>query len=181
MKKSNIKYLAAAILLMGIFSNAYAEEKQNELSAFMYINDPIEPTGQDPTVTMYASYGRYLTEQLAITGSITTTASGGFSMGGIGFGGKYYFSAGRKGDVVPFVLAELQFGAGGDNTTDIYYTNIAAGGGASFFITETASIDGRLVYQAGSTTATTYTAFGTFDSTYDSSSMLLTIGITQRF
>lgn len=182
MKKMNKKYLLAAILATAISSNAFAEEKKNEISAFVYANKQIDPAGQDPMVTVYASYGRFLTERIGITGSVNVTKAGGFTLGGVGIGGKYYFKVGQKGDFVPFVVAELQFGLGGDATTDIYYTNLAGGGGASLFITETASIDGRLVYQVGSQSVTTYyTAGGTVDSTASTSAVLLTLGITQRF
>lgn len=176
----NKKYLVAAILATAVSSNAFAEEKKNEISAFVYATKQIDPA-QDPMVTVYASYGKYLTERIAITGSVNVTKSGGFSLGGVGFGGKYYFKVGQKGDFVPFVVAELQAGLGGDASTDIYYTNLSGGGGASLFITETASIDGRLVYQVGSQSVTTYTGFGTYDSTVSTSAALLTLGITQRF
>lgn len=177
----NKKYLLAAILATAVSSNAFAGEKKNEISAFVYANKQIDPAGQDPMVTVYASYGRFLTERIGITGSVNVTKAGGFTLGGVGIGGKYYFKVGQKGDFVPFVVAELQFGLGGDASTDIYYTNLAGGGGASLFITETASIDGRLVYQVGSQSVTTYTGFGTYDSTVSTSALFLTLGLTQRF
>jgi len=175
------KYIVAGLLAILAASNAYAEEKKNELSAFLYVNNQITPSGQDPTVTVYASYGRYLKERVVLTVSASMIASGGFTMGGPGVGVKYYFKTGQKGDFVPFLSGEGQFGLGGDANTDIYYYNLAVGGGASYFVTETASLDGRLVYQLGSMTTTTYTGFGSFDSTSSTTAMLLTVGLTQRF
>lgn len=177
----NKKYLVAAILATAVSSNAFAEEKKNEISAFVYANKQIDPAGQDPMVTVYASYGKYLTERIALTGSVNVTKSGGMNMGGVGVGGKYYFKVGQKGDFVPFALAEIQVGSGSGSGFTLYYGNIAVGGGASYFITETASIDGRLVAQAGTQSTTTSTTFGDYTSSNSTSAVLLTVGLTQRF
>lgn len=176
MKKMNKKYLVAAILATAVSSNAFAEEKKNEVSAFIYANKQTDPD-QDPLVTVYASYGRYFKERIAVTGSINITKSGGMNMGGVGIGGKYYFKVGQKGDFVPFVLAELQLGMGSATGADLYYYNISAGGGASYFVTETASIDGRLFLQKGATDA----CFGGYCNSQSTTAVMLTAGLTQRF
>lgn len=191
----NIKHMVVAILAIGISANAFAEEKKNEISAFVYANQQLDPSGQDPMLTVYASWGRYLTQRIALTVSGNVTGSNNFSQGSVGVGGKYYFKVGQKGDFVPFVTAELQVGGGGTDTADWTSYNIAAGGGASYFVGETTSIDGRIVYQLGSQTTTTTTqqaylcGFGTavcyrtvdVTSTSSTSAMLLTVGLTQRF
>jgi len=177
----DIKYLAAAILAAAVSSSAYAEEKMNEISAFVYANKQITPSGQDPMVTIYASYGKYIRERIAITGSASITKAGGTNMGSVGFGGKYYFKVGQRGELVPFVNAELQLGHGsGTGYTQNFY-NLAGGGGASYFITETASVDGRIVYQIGSASTTVNVFGGQATSSQSTSSIMLTAGLTQRF
>lgn len=177
----NKKYMVAAILATVVSSNAFAEEKKNEISAFVYANKQITPSGQDPMVTVYASYGKYIRENVAITGSVNVTKAGGTNMAGVGFGGKYYFKVGQKGDFVPFVNAELQLGFGSGTGYTESHVNLAGGGGASYFITETASIDGRLVYQVGSSSTTIDVFGGQSTSSQSTSSLLLTAGLTQRF
>lgn len=188
-----IKYIVAAILAIGLSANAFAEEKKNEISAFVYANQQLDPSGQDPMLTVYASWGRYLTERIALTVSGNITGSNNFSQGSVGVGGKYYFKVGQKGDFVPFVTAELQVGMGGTDTADWTLYNIAAGGGASYFVGETTSIDGRIVYQLGSQSTTTSTTqayacgfsvcyrYVDVTSTSSTSAMVFTVGLTQRF
>lgn len=173
----NKKYIVAAILATAVSSNAFAEEKKNEISAFVYANQQTNPSGQKPLVTVYASYGKYIRENIAITGSVNVTKAGGTNMGGFGIGGKYYFKVGQKGEFVPFALAELQLGMGSSSGLTLYYGNIAVGGGASYFITETASIDGRLQYQAGSTDS----CLGGYCSSSSTSAIMAIVGLTQRF
>ena len=177
----NFKYIIAGLLVFVASTNAYADEKKNEISAFLYANKTTTPSGQDPIVTMYGSYGRYF-GRFALTVSGIVTKAGGSNMVFGGVGGKYYFKAGQKGDFVPFLTAEIQLNVGSSGSTDLYGYNIAGGGGVSVFITETASLDGRLVYQTGSTTATTYGGLGGYtDTTYSTASALFTLGLTQRF
>ena len=176
----NSKYIIAGLLVFVASSNAYAGEKKNEISAFLYANKTITPSGQDPIAILYGSYGRYF-GRFALTVSGIVTKAGGSNMVFGGVGGKYYFKAGQKGDFVPFLAAEIQLNVGSGDSMDLYGYNIAGGGGVSVFITETASLDGRLVYQTGSTTSTTYTRFGPRDSTFSTASTLLTLGLTQRF
>jgi len=177
MNKMNKKYLIAAILAIAVSSNAFAEEKKNEVSAFIYANKQTSPSGQDPLVTLYASYGRYFKERIAVTGSINLTKSGGTNLAGFGVGGKYYFKLGQKGDFVPFALAELQLGEGSGSGAQLYYMNVALGGGASYFITETTSIDGRLFLQKGSLES----CVGGPCNTSSTTALNLTAGLTQRF
>ena len=69
--KMNIsKKLLAVAILAAVSSTAFAAEKGNELSVYGNIQDQISPsTGSGTTTTINASYGKYMTDRLLITGS----------------------------------------------------------------------------------------------------------------
>jgi hypothetical protein len=174
--KMNIsKKLLAVAILAAVSSTAFAAEKGNELSVYGNIQDQISPsTGSGTTTTINASYGKYMTDRLLITGSAFIMDNTGFKMITAGVGTKYYFKVGQKGDFVPFVAGSVQLGSinisgvGSGNTF-----GLDLGGGASYFVTETASLDGHIdgVFGSesigGNSTSTTNLNF--------------TVGITQRF
>lgn len=164
------KYLVAAILAIGISSNAFAEEKQQEISVSGNFTSQISPSGGSNTMFLLGHYGRYFKPQILGTVNVMAMNSGSsFNMFGAGVGGKYYFKVGQKGDFVPFVDADVMIitlKVAGTSTTPF---QISAGGGASYFLTETASVDGRASLQFQSASGNTSTLFN------------VVVGLTQRF
>jgi hypothetical protein len=168
------KKLLTVAILAAVSSTAFAAEKGNELSVYGSVMDQISPsTGSGTTTIINASYGRYMTDRLLITGSVFVMNNTAFKEVTAGVGTKYYFMVGKKGDFVPFVGGSVQLGTidvgGGSGTT----FGLDLGGGASYFITETASIDGHVDAVFGSVSYS-----GNNQST---TNLNLTVGITQRF
>lgn len=167
------KKLLAAAILAAASTSAFAAEKSNEVSVYGSIISQSTPTSST-TAIVYASYGRYLTERLLITGSASKFDGGGaFKMTTVGVGVKYYFKSGKQGDFVPFVAGSMNVGSidVGNNTGTT--VGVRAGGGASYFLSETASVDARLELVAGDQT------IGGFSQS--TSSTEFTVGLTQRF
>lgn len=166
----NKRYLVAAILAIGISSNACAEEKQQEISVSGNFTSQLNPSGGTDTLFMLGHYGRYFKPQVLGTVNVMAMKSGSsYNMFGAGVGGKYYFKVGQKGDFVPFVDADVMvitLKIAGTSTTPF---QISVGGGASYFLTETASADARASIQAQSASGSTSTLFN------------LVVGLTQRF
>lgn len=166
----NTKYLVAAILAIGISSNAFAEEKQQELSVSGNFSSQLSPSGGTDLLNLNGYYGRYFKPQILGTVNLMAMTTGSsFNMFGVGVGGKYYFRVGQKGDFVPFVNADvmvISMKSGNFSSTPF---QIAAGGGASYFLTETASIDGRAALQFRASSGT------------NSQLIDVTVGLTQRF
>lgn len=171
------KNILTVAILAAISSTAFAAEKGNEVSVYGSIINQTSPGPSSTTTIVNASYGRYFTERLALIGNVTVLNAGSAKATTLGVGAKYYFKSGQKGDFVPFVAGSLNVGTmdfgGGSGTT----IGIRAGGGASYFVSETASIDARLELVAGSQ----YVTVGGFSSTNSMSSTEFTVGITQRF
>lgn len=189
------KYAVAGIaaFLVVISTNVFAEEKNQELSVFGFINSPSEPDG-DPIILMNATAGHYFTPQLLGTLTVTMFGAGDLSSVGFGFGGKYYFSDGKKGDFVPFVLGEFMLSSSYmytyPTTIDTSTTEFVFGGGAAYFLSETASFDARYTLKSGTTESSmeTFTCnnfscpgYQTTTSTYDTASTEILFGFTQRF
>ncbi|MBI5625815.1 MAG: hypothetical protein HY935_01225, partial [Nitrosomonadales bacterium] len=156
----NKKYLVAAILAIGISANAFADEKQQEIGINgNYINQ-VSPSGGTDTLLVFGHYGRYFKPQILGTVNVMVMNTGSNSnIFGAGVGGKYYFKVGQKGDFVPFVDADVMvitLKVAGTSTTPF---QISAGGGASYFLTETASVDGRASIQFQSASGNTSTLF----------------------
>lgn len=166
----NKKYLLAALLATAISSNAFAEEKQQEISVSGNFTSQLDPAGGSDTLFLLGHYGRYFKPQILGTVNVMAMKSGSsYEMFGAGVGGKYYFRVGQKGEFVPFVDADvmvISMKSGNFSSTPL---QIAAGGGASYFLSETASIDGRASLQLQSASGTNTTLFN------------VTVGLTQRF
>lgn len=184
------KYAIAGIaaFLSIISTNVLAAEKQKEVSIFGYYNKPTEPAGQDPTLLINLSEGIYFTDKFLGTLTMTALGSGNFTSLGVGLGVKYYFSIGKTGDFVPFVVADFMLTQGyldmTATSTDTLSKEFVFGVGGSYFINETASFDTRFVHRGGTTDSTTdrWTfPYGSSSSSYDSASNELTVGFTQRF
>jgi hypothetical protein len=172
------KKLLAVAILAAVSTSAFAAEKGNEVSVYGSIMDQVSPsTGSGTTTVINASYGRYMTDRLLITGTAFVMNNAAFKETTVGVGSKYYFMAGKKGDFVPFVAGSVQLGTinltGGSGTT----FGISLGGGASYFVTETASVDAHADAVFGSE----YITVGGYSSTTSTTNLNLTVGITQRF
>lgn len=172
------KKLLTVAMLAAVSSTAFAAEKGNEVSVFGSIINQTSPSPSLTTIIINASYGRYVTERLTVTGSVFKFDSGAGAsksqLTSVGVGVKYYFKSGKQGDFVPFVagsvnVGTIDVGAAGSGST----LGIRAGGGASYFVSETASVDARLELAAGTM------SIGGFSQ--NTSSTELTVGITQRF
>ena len=169
-----LKKILAVAILAAVSSTAFAAEKRNEVSVYGSIINQSTPTSSTTSI-IYASYGRYFTERLLLTGSVSQFDAGGaIKMTTVGVGVKYYFRSGQKGDFVPFVAGSLNvgsidMGASGTGST----IGVRGGGGASYFLSETASVDARLELVAGNQ------SMGGFSQS--TSSTEFTVGLTQRF
>lgn len=166
----NIKYLVAAILATSLSSNAFAEEKQQEISVSGNFTSQVDPSGGSDTLFLLGHYGRYFKPQILGTVNVLAMKSGSsFDMFGAGVGGKYYFKVGKKGEFVPFVDADVMVISVKSGNVSSTPLQIAAGGGASYFLSETASIDGRASLQFQTESGNNTTLFNVM------------VGLTQRF
>lgn len=170
MQKINKTYLVAALLALGMASTAFAEEKQQEIGINGFYQNQVSPSGGSDTLFVQGHYGRYFKPQLLGTVNVLGITSGSVSQTiGAGVGAKYYFKVGQKGDFVPFVDADvmvLAVKAGIWTSTPV---QVSAGGGASYFLSETASFDARAALQF-------QTANGV-----NTTMLNVTVGLTQRF
>jgi hypothetical protein len=172
------KKLLAVVILAAVSSTAFAAEKGNELSVYGSIMDQVSPsTGSGTTTVINASYGRYMTDRLLITGSAFVMSNTAFKETTAGVGAKYYFMVGKKGDFVPFVAGSVQLGSINMGVGSGATFGLDLGGGASYFITETASLDGHVDAVFGSD----YMTVNGNSSTTSTTNLNLTVGITQRF
>ena len=85
-------------------------------------------------------YGYYFTPQLVGTLGITRVSASGFGATDVVIGGKYYFSIGRKGSLVPFVDGQI----GTTKTDTSRDRRWQLGGGVSYFVSESTSFDAGL-------------------------------------
>jgi hypothetical protein len=166
------KKILTITILAALSSTAFAAEKSNEVSVYGSLINQSTPASSTSTI-VNATYGRYLTERLLLTGSVTVFNAQSFKMGTVGVGVKYYFGSGQKGDFVPFVAGSVNVGTIDTGAASGTTAGIRAGGGASYFVSETASFDARLELVAGSQ------SIGGFSQS--TSSTEFTVGLTQRF
>ena len=168
------KKLLAILFLAAISTSAFAAEKQGEISVTGSISTTSQDTGGSTTMTFVnLSYGAYITEQLVITVSdfIMISDSVGFNL--LGLGAKYYLSAGKKGDFVPFGEAGLNLGFISTPLDILDTSGFYIGGGASYYMTETASADGRLTFSSQNVSG----IYGSYSQTQTQ----FLVGLTQRF
>lgn len=170
MKKTNKTYLVAALLALGITSTAFAEEKKQEIGVNGFYQNQVSPSGGSDTLFVQGHYGRYFKPQLLGIVNVLGIKSGSTSQTfGAGVGAKYYFKVGQKGDFVPFVDADVMVLAVKSGIWTSTPIQLSAGGGASYFLSETASFDGRAALQ-----------FQTADGV-NTTMLNVTVGLTQRF
>jgi hypothetical protein len=144
------KLVLPAIVAIAFSGGALAQEKNSEISVFGLVQSQTKPSGGSSFGTIYGAYGFYVLPQLVVNVNVSwsgssTPGGGSSSSTGLGAGLKYYFSAGKKGDFVPFVggdvMGQSMSGGGGNLTiTDLYV-------GGSYFLSETASMDVKGQYQ----------------------------------
>jgi hypothetical protein len=139
-------------------SQAFAQAQRNEVSAFASFQHTTTSTntgGSDITTNNYlvnGSYGYYFSPQLVGTVGLTyNLTEGGAGDAGkssttfLEVGAKYYFGNFRRSAWVPFVTGAVgvvsfsnsDSGSGGE---------FHAGGGVSYFLTESTSIDPSIEY-----------------------------------
>jgi opacity protein-like surface antigen len=145
-------------VVLALLTLPAAAQGLNEVSIFGSWDDVREPSDIEQT-TIHLRYGRYMTPQIVATAGISRTSFDGsgvdFTMTSLTIGGKYYFAERRASAIVPF--ADVAIGvaatdAPGQDGTDFTWE---LGGGASFFLTESTSVDASLRYYNTSTDVTT--------------------------
>lgn len=115
------------------------------------------PGNQTSTSTfLYGSYGYYFTPQIVgeVAANIFTTQSGGSTTGvtTVGVGAKYYFSAGKQGEFVPWVTGELDATSINAGTVSGSGVGVSGAVGATYWLTETAGPYADLRFRSSSVT-----------------------------
>ena len=144
----------SAIALFATAGTAFAQQQQNEISLFGNLQNSKSSAAGSQSYNqgnISAAYGRYFMPQLVgrvlINSSFSQSAGGGtntFTLAGVG--AKYYFKAGKRGDLVPFVDVQV-LGGGNNQSPKVTYTSWNGSVGGSYFLTEAASFDASLGYQ----------------------------------
>lgn len=146
-------------------SNAFAAGKSREFSIDA---NYIDVQGQGAASVLNVAMGNYLTPKVAIMGELMSNRNFGYTGTSIGFGGKFYFMDGFRGDLVPFAgvglaLRQSQTATDNNHASTQYDVNM----GVSFFMTDVTTVDAKLRFLNFNDSSPAITMF--------------TAGFTQRF
>ena len=156
MKKT--KALALGALFALVSGAAAAQTFKNEIAFFGTLDDVSEPEDIELMV-LNLRYGYYLTAQTLATLGLSRTsfeASGlDTSTTALTVGAKYYFGQPRMESLLPFAEAALGLArtdTGRDDGTDFTWE---FGGGASYFMTDSTSVDASIRWYQTDTSSRT--------------------------
>lgn len=188
MKKTQL--IAVAIAALAFAVGAQAQEKQMEMSVYGDISSSKSGGSTTSLGMVQVQYGKYFTPN--IVGKVSYLLAGDMDTNtftDLGIGARYYFKpAGKAGDIVPFVGAQLDLTSQRSQssstscltvapftctTTTTTATSTGSGtgfeGGVAMFVSESASFDLRGYTQSYTITGTSTTRTG------------FNVGLTYRF
>lgn len=145
------------IATLAFVSSAYAAGKKSEFS--MSANY-IDVQGQNSASILDVSMGQFLTPQVVIGTTLTNLHNFGYSGTAISLGGKFFMFDGFRGDLVPFVglgLGLRQVSTANNGTQGSTQYDVLLG--ASFFMSDSTTIDAKLNFMNYNDSSPSITVF----------------------
>ena len=132
------KFVLLLIATLCVATTALAAGKSRE---FAMDANFVDVQGESASSILNVSLGQFLSPQVVIVTALRSHSNFGYTGTTIGFGGKYYFMDGFRGDLVPFAGLGLGLRVKDSNRASTEYD---FNGGLAFFMADNTTLDAKI-------------------------------------